>query len=691
MTLNTEQQSALNRIISFVESSANVFILTGYAGTGKTTLLKILLERIRESHKTRPVMLFAPTGRAAKILLEKTGAGSTIHKGIYVKASETIKYKEDENFELSVNTEDPTEKLIFNLNLQFKNLRPIVIVDEASMISSKTTHDDRLQFGTGNLLDDLISFAGIENGGQLIFIGDDAQLPPVTDSYSAALSIDFFSERGLSVRTATLKQVMRQGRESIILENAMIVRDNIFKDRKNRIGFDFTHKEGVFSDIATSVAVIEYARNPDSTIIITHSNTVAAKYNASIRSRLFPDHPEPVAGDRVLVVKNTYNAATTDNTDGMCLFNGEFCHLTEVNNEEIKTVFVGKEKVTLRFRDVKLRHESGTILSLKIVSNLLDSPTPNLTELESKALFSEFTSRHPELLRKEKKDELLMMLCHDPYFNALQVKYGYAITCHKAQGGEWENVIVDFTGRCGLNTDALRWTYTAITRATNHLMLVSYTSTTPLSKLDIKPIQYDYIAESECHADEKEMASIKSPYHSAEASPCKQKKYASVLKVLKPDETIVDVTTRDWQESYKIRIGESVFRYDTTHDKRGVFRPFTLVTKPTTAEASDLLMRLNAPLKPDSRFNYIPSTTALEYLESAVRECANFCNILITNIVEHKPQYYVTYYFFTTTYHKIQFYFNEKGDITTAFPFTCETSESATFSKLIQMISDARN
>ena len=179
MTLTSEQQSALTALIDFVASKTNIFILRGYAGTGKTTLLKTLLEHLKNSHEQRPYMLLAPTGRAAKVLQDKTGMGATIHKGIYKKAAEEINYAEDEHFELSVDTENQNTKLIFKLVTQLRNSKPIVIVDEASMISAKTNKEDHFQFGSDNLMEDLIEFSGLDNGGQIIFIGDDAQLPQI--------------------------------------------------------------------------------------------------------------------------------------------------------------------------------------------------------------------------------------------------------------------------------------------------------------------------------------------------------------------------------------------------------------------------------------------------------------------------------------------------------------------------------
>ena len=685
MTLTPEQQSALGALIDFISSRANVFILRGYAGTGKTTLLKSLLEHLKDTHEQRPYMLFAPTGRAAKVLQDKTGMGATIHKGIYAKANEHINYAEDANFDLSVDTENQDTKLIFKLVTRLKNSKPIVIVDEASMISAKTNKEDRFQFGSDNLMEDLIEFSGLDNGGQIIFIGDDAQLPPVTDSFSAALSKEFFNGKGFSVRTAKLTHVMRQGPGSIILENAMTIRDNIFKDRKNRFGATMKRADEEFSDITPDVATIKCAKEWHKTVIVTYSNAAAAEFNSAVRKIRFPDHAEPVPGDRLLVVRNAYDVHTNDIADGINMFNGEFCDLLEVCKEETRVAFVGANRVELRFRDAKIRHESGIILSIKIISNLLDSPSPNISELESKALFSEFVSRHQHLRRKECRDQFLAALHRDPYFNAIQVKYGYAITCHKAQGGEWDNVIVDFTGRSGLDTESLRWAYTAITRATHHLMIANYLCASPLSKLEFQEIKTINTLDPECHANEDGDVPTSTPFHAAKAPECKRRKFASVIKLLKPEETIEKVKSSDWQETYYVKVGNNTIRLDTTHNKKGEFRPFTL-TSPATAEATDLLLRLNTTPKPESRITYSPSSASLEYLESIVQECALQCNLIITNIVEHTAQYYVNYFFFAAAYHKIQFYFNEKGDITTAIPFSFGNTPSPELSKLIEMI-----
>ena len=689
MTLNTEQTAALNAIIEFLGGNSRIFILRGYAGTGKTTLLKSLLEHLKKSHEQRPYMLLAPTGRAAKVLQDKTGMGVTIHKGIYAKATEHINYAEDANFDLSVDTVNQDTKLIFRLVTRLRNSKPIVIVDEASMISAKTNKEDRFQFGSDNLMEDLIEFSGLNNGGQIIFIGDDAQLPPVTDSFSAALSKEFFISKGFSVRTAKLTHVMRQGPGSIILENAMAIRDNISKARKDRFGVTMKRADKEFSDITPDVATIKCANEWNNTVIVTYSNAAAAEFNSAVRKIRFPEHAKPVPGDRLLVVRNAYDVHTNDIADGINMFNGEFCDLLEVCEEETKIAFVGNKRVELRFRDVKIRHESGIILSIKIISNLLDSPAPNISELESKALFSEFVSRHQHLRRKEYRDQFLAALHRDPYFNALQVKYGYAITCHKAQGGEWHNVVVDFTGRSGLDTESLRWAYTAITRATHHLMIANYLCASPLSKLEFQEIKTINTLDPECHANEDGDVPTSTPFHAAEAPECKRRKFASVIKLLKPEETIEKVKSSDWQETYYVKVGNNTIRLDTSHNKKGVFRPFTL-TSPETAEATDLLLRLNTTPKPKSRIDYTPSSSSLEYLKNIVQECALQCNLLITNIVEHTEQYFVNYYFFSGSYYKIQFYFNEKGNFSTALPSSFTETIDDAFPKLIKIISDCK-
>lgn len=690
MTLTKEQSNALNAIIDFIKSGCSIFILKGYAGTGKTTLLKQLLCTLPTIAPERPFRLFAPTGRAAKILKDKTGIGSTIHKGIYSKTAEFIKYKEDENLELTIDTNAENNKLIFKIDLNLSKCRPIVIIDESSMISSKTIPDDRFQFGTDNLLDDLLTFSGVSDGGQVIFIGDDAQLPPVNDSDSAALTLEYFAKRQLSVRTATLKQVMRQGEGSVILENAMSVRDNIFKDRKDRFGSNYRRVDGEFSDITPSEAIIETARNFEKTIVITYANATAAKYNAAIRNIRFPEHKEPVPGDRLLVVRNAYNISNGDISEDFSMFNGEFCDVIDVGIEEVKYAFVGHNRIELRFRDVKIRHESGTILKLKIISNLLDGASPNLTTDESKALFSEFTSRHRHLLKKKFRDQFLVALHHDPYFNAIQVKYGYAITCHKAQGGEWDNVIVDFNGRSGLSTESLRWTYTALTRAKKHLMLANFAHENPLFKMTIHPIAKTKSMDAECHANEDADIPSSTPFHNTTTAECKRAKFAAVKKLLLPNEEIVNVISKEWQEIYYIKVGKDAFQYDAFHNKKGIFNPFSLVNVHANAAATDLLLRLNTTQKPECRYSYTAASTALEYLDELVKECAAQADLMITNVVDHSAQFFVSYYFFSTTYHKILFYYNDKGDITTAMPSTIGSVDDPSLIGFLKQLEDSR-
>ena len=689
MKLNAEQASARDKILTFLTGNTPIFILLGYAGTGKTTLLRTLLDDLKTLQQMRHVYLFAPTGRAAKILMEKTGFGSTIHRGIYIKSDENIHYTQDPDSTFRVSDNSPEYKLIFKVNTIERYSKPIVIVDEASMISSKTSPDDRFQFGSDNLLNDLLDFSGIHYGGQIIFIGDDSQLPPVTDDISAALSCTYFEQRGLHVETASLRCVMRQGPGSVILSNAMSVRENILKARNQRRAVPFTYDDKKFSDITYNEAIISVANRWEDTILITYSNAMALKYNIAIRNNRFPGRHAPVTGDRLLVVKNTYNLNSGNFEEDLTLYNGEFCDLLECSDEEEHIAFVGKEKVNLRFRDVKIRHESGNILFVKIISNLLESPEASLSSLESKALFADFIKRHPYLQKKDQREAFLLALRHDPYFNALQVKYGYAITCHKAQGGEWTNVIVDFTNRNGLDTEVLRWTYTAFTRAIRHLMIVNYTYPSILKHLNINPLSTINIPDNEAYPTKDSSIPPITPYHPETALACKRAKFAEVSQLLLPGEVLEKVISRDWQESYFIKLANKTFRFDATHNKKGLFGPFKLISPQKEPEVSNLLIRLNTPPKPTATYQYTPSTPALKILQQIVTECASQCGITITNIIE--GPYIVNYYLFSNTRYKIQFYFNDKGNVTNAFPFTAgSVDNSSSIHILLQKISNCK-
>lgn len=480
MQLNSEQQYILDSILAFLrDDELDVLILRGSAGTGKTTLIAEAVKKLQEEKIS--FRLMAPTARAARVLSQKlaraeTGLDdvvcNTIHSGIYA-APVTELMGDDEHIE------DADISQFFPLKSD-EPLWQVAIVDEASMIGDLENKRAAIQFGSGRLLCDLITHARIGGGVQgksssrkIIFVGDEVQLPPVGEFSSPALNVDYLNgEYRLAVCEFTLNQVMRQDENSAILDQACRLRDSIKSARLSPLpvpqaGESFAH----LSYEAAVEHFVAQRRAKKIVTIITHSNAMALSYNQSIRARLWGRQAASVqCGEWLLINKNSPLHG---------LSNGDIAkvHALADRVEYVNIRIAKAAPVTLCFRDVtlKYRQASGEIATLncKILENLLDSSHNGLSHVEQRALLVHFFSRHKGL--ESGTPAFSRALDADPYYNALSVKYGYAITCHKAQGGEWEEIIIDiptrFNGRHS-NTH-FRWVYTAITRASKRLCLVN--------------------------------------------------------------------------------------------------------------------------------------------------------------------------------------------------------------------------
>lgn len=513
MKLTTQQESALNAVLTFInDPETSVFILRGYAGTGKTTMIQSIIQAVEPA---RPhCVLMAPTGRAAKMLREKTGRdASTIHRAIYnfdkMEATEL-----DENGDTT--EEDPANKEVsaklkevdslkfwFRIKTSDDNFDPgqsLYIVDEASMISSVKSCEEMLHFGTDVLLDDLMTFIHPHNGGKILFIGDPAQLPPVGDNKSAALNEQYFIDKGLKVASAVLTEVVRQSGESTILKNAMMIRDVLNSTIRNSIAFEKGYDVVDIQATRVAEAYCNLVSSPciGESVVICYSNSMVKDYNDAIRSLYFPEEENVVAGDILQIVKNNVGGH-----GGIDMFNGDFAKVLSVSDTtEVQSAPVwadlgnGREKILipLSFRDVTLQLEGGAQVECKIIDDLLNNKDRSLGPLQTLSLYINFKMRFNQSIRglnlsnNQKNEAFNNALMNDPYVNAVQAKYGYAITAHKSQGGEWKSVFVDYTGRTGLNDDSLRWCYTATTRAMNTLYGINFPSATPLSKMVINPI-----------------------------------------------------------------------------------------------------------------------------------------------------------------------------------------------------------
>jgi hypothetical protein len=484
--LTLEQSAALDAIKSFLsDDTLDAFILRGSAGTGKTTLIAMLVNALDHMHLS--CALLAPTGRAARILGNKiqqiTGKpgyeGSTVHRAIY-------KLSQVEVNEGAETANDPGIRMIFPLKEEESSVS-LFVIDESSMVGDKESKGDFVQFGSGRLLKDIVTFARLRRPGRvrdhltkLLFVGDPAQLPPVGETSSPALSDDYLGrEFKLQVSSFDLSSVMRQAQGSGILDRATELRDALLAQRFNTFSLQPNQQDIEQVDATSAVdRIVQCIHAKEPNVAVMHFNSKALEYNRNIRERRWGDANLPIQVGETLLVNR--------NSTMYLLSNGDLVKVMQVG-AEAKVVPVplrGGHHVELSFREITVvfRAGDGGVIqtSCWVLENLLDSPHRELTPLEQRALLVDFRKRHPDL--HPKSAEFRRAIATDRYFNALQVKYGYAMTCHKAQGGEWNTVIVDFTSNAGARNESFfRWAYTAITRAAKKLIVVNPPSFTAVS------------------------------------------------------------------------------------------------------------------------------------------------------------------------------------------------------------------
>lgn len=443
----TSCQDGLFRMLAgyVAGDGGDIFVVNGYAGTGKTTAVTSLVKTLK-AHG-RQFRLMAPTGRAAKVLAHYTGEKAyTIHKTIYRQTSMKDGIG---RFTLSPNKDNDT----------------VYIVDEASLIG--TDGGVNSIFGSGNLLDDLLSYLrnGLDN--KLILIGDSAQLPPVGMDLSPALNMDYISMLG-GGEFCELKTVVRQAEESGILYNATIIRNLI-----NSMSPESLHLElKGFSDISAikggelieciSDAYSQYGM--DETVVLCRSNRRANRYNAGIRATVNFSEERLVRDERLMIVKNCYQFL-----DGLedidFIANGDLARLERIYRYE--------ERYGLHFAtaELSLTDYGEAEMTAKVILDTLESETASLGAGQQEMLFLGLNEDYSDTRSKAKRYKLIR---EDPYYNALQLKYAYAITCHKSQGGQWKCVFIDNMLWNEPTVDDLKWLYTAITRAVEKVYLVNF-------------------------------------------------------------------------------------------------------------------------------------------------------------------------------------------------------------------------
>ena len=452
LTPTAEQENAMRVFAGFMadRDAHAVMIMRGSAGTGKTSLAAAIVKTmVRLQQK---VVLLAPTGRAAKVFSLHAGHNAyTIHRRIYRQKS-----------------------LDGSFGLNFNSLQnALFVIDEASMVSNAAAFGESI-FASGQLLDDLIQFVYGGQNCRMMLIGDKAQLPPVGAEESPALMAAVLRQYGLHVHECDLNEVLRQSQDSGILYNATVVRQMITHDEMTQLplirfrGFaDIVKVPGdeLIEQMNSSYSEVGI----DETMVVTRSNKRANIYNQGIRNTILGREEELTTGDMLMIVKNNYYWGQGDQTISF-IANGDRARIVRVRNN--------RQLYGFHFADVwlQLPDYDNYELQATVICDSLTSESPSLTREQGEQLFNAVMEDYADIPLKQDR---LKRMKEDRHYNALQVKYAYAVTCHKAQGGQWAHVYVDqgYMTDDMLTPDYIHWLYTAFTRASEKLFLVNWPKT----------------------------------------------------------------------------------------------------------------------------------------------------------------------------------------------------------------------
>jgi ATP-dependent exoDNAse (exonuclease V) alpha subunit len=452
LTFNQDQSAAAEKLEQFInDPNTQVFILTGHAGTGKTSMISAIIRYLNERKQT--AILLASTGRAAKVVGEKTGYhAETVHKHIY---------------QLNTNISDEKnkiQKLTFRLRTNTSQLNTVYIIDESSMISDHPVESVFINFGTGRLLSDLFFYAG---NRKIIFLGDPGQLPPVNTQFSPCLNKDYLmNNKEKATCLASLNQIMRFGHNTGIAYNSNALRQSIASGNLSYLEIQQSGFQDITIHYSIEEMVVDYIRSIksqgiESSLFIAFTNGYTNGINSMVRSILFPKAFTIVKNELLMVVQNNYKFDLT---------NGEHILVNEVSPKK-------EQRAGLTFRDISFQFndtEGYKVMNGKILEDLLYSSKPSLTQEQEFELWRDFQIRTHQKGIRNKDPEFIEVLITDPYLNALRARFGYAVTCHKAQGGEWNHVFLALEKSLfGLPREfQYRWTYTAISRAIKNLHLL---------------------------------------------------------------------------------------------------------------------------------------------------------------------------------------------------------------------------
>lgn len=473
--LTPSQNELLVKLADFLQdSSKNVFLLKGYAGTGKTFISKgltLFLESQNISFR-----LSAPTGMATKVISKKTKIpATTVYQMIYTFCKE----EEDNN---------DIRKSIFSLRINEDNANCVYIIDESSLIADAKVDTEKLRFGSGKLLTDIIKYTNLNSNTQrkIIFIGDNAQLPPVSEDFSPALDKEYLEKNyDLKVKEYTLTDIARQAKDSNIINNSIKIRDSIENKNFNSINIDYSEDVINISSDDIVKKFVDIRKINKKIILLAYKNSDVLAYNKAIREHLFPGQKLACRDDIVLCVRNTIKS-------GIYLANGDFAiirNIGDIEHYEISLKKQNKEtlKIPLVFRNITLAVKTINDSIVEFQTKILDEylhGKGDFTDDEERALFVFFKMRYKDLT--DGTNEFLVALKNDPYFNALRIRFGYAITAHKAQGSEWEEVLVDCSFPQNINLEnKFRWLYTAVTRSNKNLYLLNAPHFNPFSDIQI--------------------------------------------------------------------------------------------------------------------------------------------------------------------------------------------------------------
>lgn len=678
--LTQSQIELVEKLELFLKSDNKVFLLRGYAGTGKTFITKGLTEYL--AYIKRSYILAAPTGKAAKVIAKKTNSRAyTIHKTIYT-TKDIVEYQD---------ILDKTFKFYYSLAVNENPSDTLYIVDEASMISDIYSEMEFIRFGSGYLLKDFMHYINLDcsdHRKKVVFIGDNAQLPPVGMNFSPALDKKYILENfGFDIEEFELKDVVRQKDDSGILKNTLPIRKSLQKKVFNQLDID-TNFEDIehieHENFAQKYIDITNKKIDHQTMVIAYSNASVKEYNDRIRQILFPGSEHEIrVGDKIMSLMNNANYE-------IFISNGDFGIIEDILSETETRHIVTKNRtidVKINFKDVVILFydidSTPVRVKCKIIENLLYSEQPNLSSDENKAIYVDFVMRHKNLKpnTKEWKDALKS----DPYFNALRVKFGYAITCHKAQGSEWKNVFLNCKSHQSiLSQDYFRWLYTAITRASCNLYVLDEPHVGIFSNIKISNnnivIPVNAAVDEDIKTDElifpKESFQTQIQYQI----------YIKIAKILKPKNiSILDIVHNQYCEQYTLGFDNETSRVNINYNSKNQISKILFIEQNILSKTIQPLL---CPLEKsilDARSevnNFQFKEDFLRDFYENLNEAIKPYNIQIINI-KHL-QYNERYMFRKDDMICIlDFYFNKKGCFSTCIDISGDSQLSGMIKSII--------